>query len=224
MDVNAAGQRWFWRNYDACMNWHEQHKVAYWKSKALALEYERNALLQYVRGYQETTKDFHGPVNSGSPQFFEMETNVNRNNSRKRRICRRDKRRKRFMTHARYNNSSCDHEDNMRLASTEEPVSLDLETGSNADSDVDHDLLEFFKQSMTHKMELRARRKASEESDWTDSSSMKKSGSVRSEEMRLLYGKNSAMIHGMETAMQLTFERNCDILNPVLWPVLPLKM
>ena len=49
-------------------------------------------------------------------------------------------------------------------------------------------------------------------------------GVKRTSEMKLLYGNGAAMIHGMETAMQLTFDRNCDIKQPKLWPQLPLNI
>jgi len=48
-------------------------------------------------------------------------------------------------------------------------------------------------------------------------------GSQRLEEIKLLYGKDAQMIHGMETAMQLNFEQNCDIKQPQFWPNLPLQ-
>jgi len=43
-------------------------------------------------------------------------------------------------------------------------------------------------------------------------------------EMKMLYGRGSAMIHGMETAMQLTFNRNCDRKQAKMWPQIPLKI
>lgn len=49
-------------------------------------------------------------------------------------------------------------------------------------------------------------------------------GARRTQEMKLLYGKGAAMIHGMETAMQMTYDRNTDILQPKLWPNMPLKI
>ena len=49
-------------------------------------------------------------------------------------------------------------------------------------------------------------------------------GKRRTAEMRMLYGKDAAMIHGMETAMQLTFDRNCDIQQPKHWPNLPINI
>jgi Gemini of Cajal bodies-associated protein 8 len=47
---------------------------------------------------------------------------------------------------------------------------------------------------------------------------------VRRDEMQLLYGVGAAMIQGMETAMQLTFDRNTDRLKPRPWPALPLNI
>lgn len=49
-------------------------------------------------------------------------------------------------------------------------------------------------------------------------------GERRSAEMKRLYGKDAAKIQGMETAMQLTFDRNCDRKQPKYWPVIPLNL
>lgn len=45
----------------------------------------------------------------------------------------------------------------------------------------------------------------------------------RMDEMKELYGKDSAKIHGMETAMHLGFIRKCDKNKPIMWPVVPLS-
>jgi gem associated protein 8 len=42
--------------------------------------------------------------------------------------------------------------------------------------------------------------------------------------MQLMYGKASPMILGMETAMQLSFDRNCDLRQPKLWPHIALRL
>ena len=49
-------------------------------------------------------------------------------------------------------------------------------------------------------------------------------GKLRVSEMRQLYGVGAAMIQGMETAMQLTFDRNTDRHKPKLWPALPINI
>lgn len=52
----------------------------------------------------------------------------------------------------------------------------------------------------------------------------KQVGLQRTQEMQLMYGKASPMILGMETAMQLSFDRNCDLRQPKLWPHIPLRL
>ncbi|XP_040888691.1 gem-associated protein 8 [Toxotes jaculatrix] len=49
-------------------------------------------------------------------------------------------------------------------------------------------------------------------------------GERRGAEMKKLYGKDAAKILAMEAAMQLTFDRNCDLKQPKYWPVIPLKL
>lgn len=49
-------------------------------------------------------------------------------------------------------------------------------------------------------------------------------GERQGAEMKKLYGEDAAKIQGMETAMQLTFDRNCDKKQPKYWPVIPLKL
>uniref|UniRef100_A0A3B4AJ78 Uncharacterized protein n=1 Tax=Periophthalmus magnuspinnatus TaxID=409849 RepID=A0A3B4AJ78_9GOBI len=49
-------------------------------------------------------------------------------------------------------------------------------------------------------------------------------GERRAAEMKKLYGKDAAKIMAMEAAMQLTFDRNCDLKQPKYWPVIPLKL
>ncbi|KAF6210511.1 hypothetical protein GE061_013617 [Apolygus lucorum] len=43
----------------------------------------------------------------------------------------------------------------------------------------------------------------------------------RHSEMTMLYGDKAPMIHGMETALQLTFNRQVDLHNPSYWPIHP---
>lgn len=49
-------------------------------------------------------------------------------------------------------------------------------------------------------------------------------GERRRAEMTKLYGTDAAKIQAMEAAMQLTFDRNCDVKQPKYWPVIPLKL
>uniref|UniRef100_A0A8C5ET17 Gem (nuclear organelle) associated protein 8 n=1 Tax=Gouania willdenowi TaxID=441366 RepID=A0A8C5ET17_GOUWI len=49
-------------------------------------------------------------------------------------------------------------------------------------------------------------------------------GERRAAEMKKLYGDDAPKILAMEAAMQLTFDRNCDLKQPNYWPVIPLKL
>lgn len=49
-------------------------------------------------------------------------------------------------------------------------------------------------------------------------------GERRKAEMNKLYGKDAAKIMAMEVAMQLTFDKKCDLKQPKYWPVIPLKL
>uniref|UniRef100_A0AAX7VDM4 Gem (nuclear organelle) associated protein 8 n=1 Tax=Astatotilapia calliptera TaxID=8154 RepID=A0AAX7VDM4_ASTCA len=54
---------------------------------------------------------------------------------------------------------------------------------------------------------------------------LERPGERRTAEMKKLYGGDAAKIMAMEAAMQLNFERNCDLKKqPKYWPVIPLKL
>lgn len=53
---------------------------------------------------------------------------------------------------------------------------------------------------------------------------LERPGERRAAEMKKLYGKDAAKMLAMETAMQLTFDSNCDRKQPKYWPVIPLKL
>ncbi|ESO07137.1 hypothetical protein HELRODRAFT_170439 [Helobdella robusta] len=57
-----------------------------------------------------------------------------------------------------------------------------------------------------------------------DTDLIEKPGEARMKEMKELYGKGAAKIYAMETAMQLTFDRNFDQKLPKFWPALPLNL
>ncbi|XP_049729306.1 gem-associated protein 8 [Elephas maximus indicus] len=48
-------------------------------------------------------------------------------------------------------------------------------------------------------------------------------GERRQAEMKLLYGDGAAKIQAMEAAVQLSFNKHCDLKRPKYWPVIPLK-
>lgn len=52
---------------------------------------------------------------------------------------------------------------------------------------------------------------------------MQQQGVLRTEEMKCLYGKSAHDIESLETVLQLHFNMNVDMRQPVFWPSIPLK-
>ena len=57
----------------------------------------------------------------------------------------------------------------------------------------------------------------------TTSAPSEQPGAKRKEEMNVLYGKHAPLIMSLEASLQLNYDKNCDIRQPVFWPSIPLK-
>ncbi|XP_022254869.1 gem-associated protein 8-like isoform X2 [Limulus polyphemus] len=106
--------------------------------------------------------------------------------------------------------------------------------------EITEEMIAFFEHSAKHKEELTKKkdRRSIEEEQYVSLENMSVTGPFRrsklpsvtqpstnrTKEMKELYGKAAPTIHGMETAMQLSFDRFCDTKWPKLWPNIPLKM
>lgn len=120
---------------------------------------------------------------------------------------------------------------------------------SSSDSDIECDvtnmeiseeLRQYFAQTERHREELKKQQQLEAEQQdgyvpadqdlhgvsWRSSVAppSERPGERRAAEMKKLYGKDAAKISAMEAAMQLTFDRNCDLKQPKYWPVIPLKL
>uniref|UniRef100_A0A8C4P7N8 Gem nuclear organelle associated protein 8 n=2 Tax=Dromaius novaehollandiae TaxID=8790 RepID=A0A8C4P7N8_DRONO len=124
----------------------------------------------------------------------------------------------------------------------------EMEEGSESEEEIEYDLSnmeiteelrQFFAQTERHREELRKQQQleAEHQEVYVEADHdlhMKTGRSVqppaerpgerRMVEMKKLYGAAAAKIQAMETAMQLTFDRNCDKKQPKYWPVIPLKL
>ncbi|WAQ98161.1 GEMI8-like protein [Mya arenaria] len=94
-------------------------------------------------------------------------------------------------------------------------------TGSEIEMEITQDMIDFFAKSDEHR---RQRVKVGGERVPTVDAPKERPGARRTAEMKLLYGKGAAMIHGMETALQMAFDRNTDTKQPRVWPNMPLKI
>jgi len=106
--------------------------------------------------------------------------------------------------------------------------------------EITEEMLEFFATSQKHRMERDMKKKQDEEEKEdvhvnieqvvsgqqapSINAPTEQPGLRRTEELKVLYGRDAAMIQGMETALQLTFERITDKCQPKLWPNMPLKI
>ncbi|XP_030636393.1 gem-associated protein 8 [Chanos chanos] len=105
--------------------------------------------------------------------------------------------------------------------------------------DISEELRQYFAQTERHREELKKQQQMEAEQQGTyvlaDQDLRRVSwrsalppserpGERRSAEMKKLYGKDAAKIQGMETALQLSFDRNCDRKQPKYWPVIPLNL
>ncbi|CAG5123250.1 unnamed protein product [Candidula unifasciata] len=149
----------------------------------------------------------------GYPQQWHPQQ-VNERNAKRNRRSRRARRRRR-----RRSESSS-------FAARAQDPSLTCKTANHESDDEDiemnftNEMLEFFATSYKYKLE----RDKAEEDETISSAPTERPGVRRTEEMKELYGIGAPMIQGMETAMQMTYDRFLDRFQPSPWPNMPLKI
>ncbi|TRY59043.1 hypothetical protein DNTS_006175 [Danionella cerebrum] len=191
----------YWQHYQMAMDWHQRHKRAYHR----ALEV---AFLQGLHSCQLSSEqrysDWHGEESW-------------------RNYCRT----------TRAKETTCS--DTERVDSSDESeIECDV-----SNMEISEELRQYFAQTERHRQELKKQQQMEAQQQdsyvladqdlhrfsWRSSlPPSERPGERRSAEMKKLYGKDAAKIQGMETAMQLTFDRNCDQKQPKYWPVIPLNL
>ncbi|XP_041834556.1 gem-associated protein 8 [Melanotaenia boesemani] len=131
--------------------------------------------------------------------------------------------------------NSQDGEDDDEERSSESEIECDV-----SNMEISEELRQYFAQTERHREELKKQQQMEAEQhdgyvpadhdlhsvSWRSSVAppSERPGERRVAEMKKLYGKDAAKILAMEAAMQLTFDRNCDLKQPKYWPVIPLKL
>ncbi|XP_060923049.1 gem-associated protein 8 [Limanda limanda] len=123
----------------------------------------------------------------------------------------------------------------------EEESSSDSEIECDVSNmEISEELRQYFAQTERHREELKKQQQLeAEEQDsyvpadrdlrapsWRSTAPPphERPGERRGAEMKKLYGEDAPKIQAMEAAMQLSFDRNCDVKQPKYWPVIPLKL
>ncbi|XP_029031291.1 gem-associated protein 8 isoform X2 [Betta splendens] len=136
--------------------------------------------------------------------------------------------------HCRESDSG-DGEDGDQESSSDSDIECDV-----SNMEISEELRQYFAQTERHREELKKQQQMEAEQQdsyvpadqdlhgvsWRSTAAppSERPGERRGAEMKKLYGKDAAKILGMEAAMQLTFDRNCDLRQPKYWPVIPLKL
>ncbi|ESO92061.1 hypothetical protein LOTGIDRAFT_233316 [Lottia gigantea] len=125
----------------------------------------------------------------------------------------------------------------------EEPMSVEADALGDElveteeyEMEITDEMLEFFAKSQQHRKDRDSKDnqngKATEMVNIEDAHKpfrtveppKERPGVRRTAEMKLLYGKGAAMIHGMETALKMSYDRNLDVKQPKVWPNIPLRI
>ncbi|KAK5847783.1 hypothetical protein PBY51_016885 [Eleginops maclovinus] len=137
--------------------------------------------------------------------------------------------------YADWNAGQEDGEDGDEESSSDSEIECDV-----SNMEISEELRQYFAQTEKHKEELKKQQQIEAEehdsyvpadqdlrsSSWRSSMAppAERPGERRGSEMKKLYGKDAAKIQAMEAAIQLNFDRHCDLKQPKYWPVIPLKL
>lgn len=194
----------YWQHYQQAINWHQRHKQAYKR----ALE----------AGYMQSLFFMHPSAVQRYSDWQADESRVNNHGDR--------------ATHE--NQQIVDSDSETDESSDESQIECNV-----SNMDISEELRQYFKQTEQHREKLKKQQQMDAEeldsyvladqdlhrvSRQSILPPSERPGETRTVEMKKLYGKDAAKIQGMETAMQLTFDRNCDKKQPKYWPVIPLNL
>lgn len=120
-------------------------------------------------------------------------------------------------------------------SSSEDEIECDV-----SNMEISEELRQYFAQTERHREELRKQQQLEAEQQdsyvpadqdlrsvsWrrVAAAPSERPGQRRNAEMKKLYGREASKIQAMEAAMQLNFDRKCDLKQPKYWPVIPLKL
>ncbi|XP_067896550.1 gem-associated protein 8 [Heterodontus francisci] len=212
----------FWQHYHLAMGWLQKHRRAYRKA------FES---LEYSPWYNtEPTASRFADWHNGSLCYSSRRTEQTERSQKGRQQCPRSSE----FEMANLNSETVLNSDTESETESESEIECDV---SNVE--ITEELRQYFKQTEKHREELKRQQQYDDEQQAmyvladrdfhtalgrTIQPPAERPGERRLIEMKRLYGDDAAKIQGMETAMQLSFDRKCDKKQPKYWPVIPLKL
>lgn len=237
----------YWQHYHFVSLWCQKHMEVYQTVRQQYAKTLSTNAMSFANGTFPLASNLK-PVYQQAEYVFKKPS-VSRKTQRNRKARRRRKEmKKRMMMSLR---SSVTTESDSSQAEKKErettDVSMDeevtdstVEVTTEVHMEISEEMLNFFAHTHKHRLEREASKKSaktnkeekhvnieevrSDQKERTVEAPKEQPGSRRTAEMRLLYGKGAAMIHGMETALQMNFDRNLDVKQPKLWPNMPFKV
>ncbi|XP_045130257.1 gem-associated protein 8-like isoform X2 [Portunus trituberculatus] len=207
----------FWRQYNALMS--AAHQDAICKAEHVANQ-ARAALMSSLHN-----GPYHRKQQSLQPSHMLRE-------KRFRKSQRRKKNKRRSRNHKLSNNPGNQSDTESLYSQMRQGMHIQ---DANDDMEVNEDFLLFLEQSKKHREEWKILKVKNDQEDTqtaattTDKAaphveSKEHPDVIRSREMQQLYGQASAKIQAMETALQLSFDRNATLHQPQYWPNIPITL
>ncbi|XP_059183948.1 gem-associated protein 8 isoform X2 [Centropristis striata] len=192
----------YWQHYQQAMAWHQRHRRAYRKALEAA----------YGHAYSQ---ERHPGSQERHPGSQERHPGGHRH---------------------RYADWNAGEDgDGDEESSSDSEIECDV-----SNMEISEELRQYFAQTEKHREELKKQQQLEAEqhesyvaddqdlraASWRNNTAppSERPGERRGAEMKKLYGEDAAKIMAMEAAMQLSFDRNCDMKQPKYWPVIPLKL
>lgn len=158
-------------------------------------------------------------------QHLQIKSSVNHRN------CKTEPYKEAYFNRNLHNESQrCKYCDEKQHVDKDSQISTDEES---FEFEVSEELIKFLEETEKHRQNLKTLKNKSKKENIENSEEVlpqdrflksRQQAIQRTKQMKQLFGKSAAKIHGMETAMQLTFDRYCDLKQPKLWPNIPLSL
>ncbi|XP_069567896.1 gem-associated protein 8 isoform X2 [Brachyistius frenatus] len=231
----------YWQHYQQSMAWHQRHRRAYRKAWGADVSDQGQGYCRLSRS--NSPKRRRSSSSSSLHQRCPSSFQHRRPSSfQHRRPSSLHQRRPSSFQQQRYadwraveSDDEDDDDDDDKESSSDSDIECDV-----SNMEISKELRQYFAQTERHREELKKQQQMETEQQegyvqadqplhavsWQSSAAppCERPDETRTAEMKKLYGKDAAKIQAMETAMQLTFNRNCDLKQPNYWPVIPLRL